>query len=118
MLISQFMPPSHFVLAYLEDYKMDPGSAQPLLTFSVFDDYANEKDLTLVRADILNKGIGDSEGLKVVKSMLDHYIDDEEYISVKAFNSKPDSFDIDDFISQQNVKWKDDNTTSSKAVDM
>eukprot|EP00539_Tryblionella_compressa_P006912 CAMPEP_0178763672 /NCGR_PEP_ID=MMETSP0744-20121128/17317_1 /TAXON_ID=913974 /ORGANISM="Nitzschia punctata, Strain CCMP561" /LENGTH=207 /DNA_ID=CAMNT_0020418665 /DNA_START=50 /DNA_END=670 /DNA_ORIENTATION=- len=105
MLVSQFMEPSHFIMAYLEDYKMDPGSAQPLLTFSVFDDYAKGKDLTLVRADILNRGIDDAEGLKVVKSMLDHYLDDDEYISVKAFNAKPETFDIDDFVSQQNSKW-------------
>jgi hypothetical protein len=118
MLVSQFMAPSHFVMAYLEDYKMDPASAQPLLTFSVFDDYAKEKDLTLVRADILNRGIDDAEGLKVVKSMLDHYIDDDEYMLVKAFNSKPETFDIDDFIAQQNTKWNSGDNTSSKTVDV
>ena len=117
MLVSQFMEPAHFIMAYLEDYKMDPASAQPLLTFSVFDDYANEKDLTLVRADILNKGINDEEGLKVVKSMLDHYVNDEEYITVKAFNSKPDTFDIDDFIAQQNSKWKEGGD-SNKTIDI
>ena len=104
MLVSQFMEPSHFIMAYLEDYKMDPGSAQPLLTFSIFDDYAKEKDITLVRADILNKGINDEEGLKVVSRMLDHYVKDDEYVAVKAFNSKPDTCDIDDFIAQQNSK--------------
>ncbi|KAL7580074.1 hypothetical protein ACA910_005059 [Epithemia clementina (nom. ined.)] len=46
-LISQFQSPSHFLLAYLEDYKMDPHAASPLLTFSVFDDYAESKDVSL-----------------------------------------------------------------------
>ncbi|KAL3922971.1 MAG: hypothetical protein SGILL_001919 [Bacillariaceae sp.] len=118
MLVSQFMEPSHFIMAYLEDYKMDPAGAQPLLTFSVFDDYANDKDLMLVRADVLNKGINDEEGLKVVKSMLDQYVNDEEYLTVKAFNSKPDSFDIDDFIAQKNIQWKGDGADSSKTIDV
>ena len=28
MLVSQFFEPSHFIMAYLEDYKMDPAAAQ------------------------------------------------------------------------------------------
>ncbi|KAG7369847.1 ATP11 protein [Nitzschia inconspicua] len=120
MLVSQFMEPYHFVLAYLEDYKMDPASAQPLLTFSVFDDYATKKNLTLVRADILNRGINDEEGMKVVRAMLDHYANDDEYTLVKAFNSKPDTFDIDDFIAQQNAKWKQVTAagSASKTIDV
>ena len=106
MMVSQFQGPSHFLMAYLEDFKMDPSRAQPLLTFSVFDDFAESKDLTLVRADILNKGIEDDEGLKVVQNMVDVYIQDEEYLAVKAFNKKPDTFDFDDFIARQNEKWK------------
>jgi ATP synthase F1 complex assembly factor 1 len=113
MLVSQFFGPSHFIMAYLEDYKMDPSMAQPLLTFSVFDDYARDKDLTLVRVDVLNSGIDDSEGLTIVNNMIDHYVDTDEYSVVKAFNTKPDTFDIDDFIGRQNAKWK----VSSKAVD-
>lgn len=93
-------------MAYLEDYQMDPSSAQPLITFSVFDDYANEKDLALVRADVVNKGIEDQEAYKVVQNMLDGYVRDEEYIQVYGFNKKPDTFAFDDFIAQQNEKWK------------
>ena len=105
------MEPSHFVMAYLEDYKMDPSRAQPLLTFSVFDDYADEKDLTLVRADILNKGIEDAEGLKIVQNMLDNYAREDEYMDVYAFNKKPETFNLDDFISQKNEKWQTDQST-------
>jgi ATP synthase F1 complex assembly factor 1 len=107
MLISQFQQPCHFLMAYLEDFKMDPSGAQPLLTFSVFDDYAESKDVTLVRADILNRGIADDEGLKIVQSMLDGYTNDDEYMVVDAFNKKPENFDLDDFIARQNVKWRD-----------
>jgi len=121
MLVSQFFEPSHFIMAYLEDYKMDPAAAQPLLSFSVFDDYVDDKDLTLVRADILNPGIDEAEGLKVVNSMLESYKNDDEYLSVRAFNTKPDSFDLEDFIAQQSTKWNegnDQNAANNKTVDI
>lgn len=91
---------------------MDPAAAQPLMTMSVFNDYADKLNLTLVRCDIINKGIEDGEGLKVANNLLDSYRNDEEYDTVKGFNGKPDTFDIDDFISVQNQKWKDESGVS------
>ena len=100
-------------MAYLEDYQMDPAGAQPLLTFSVFDDFSEDKDLTLVRADVLNRGIVDDEGLKVVQNMLDGYIRDDEYLSIDGFNNKPDTFDLDAFISRQKEKWQSEEQIDS-----
>ena len=121
MLVSQFFEPSHFIMAYLEDYKMDPAAAQPLLSFSIFDDYADDKDLTLVRADILNRGIDDGEGLKVVNLMIENYQNDDEYLNVRGFNNKPDSFDLDSYIAQQSSKWNagtgTDKTNMNKTVE-
>lgn len=105
-LLSQFQEPNHFLMAFLEDFKMDPSAAQPLLTFSVFDDYAQDLDLTLVRVDVVNKGIEDDEGLKIAQSMLDSYRKEEDFDSVKTFNKKPSTFDFGGFISRQNQKWK------------
>jgi len=113
MMVSQFQEPSHFLMAYLEDYQMDPAGAQPLLTFSVFDDFSEDKDLTLVRADVLNRGIEDDEGLKVVQNMLDGYIRDDEYLSIDGFNNKPDTFDLDAFISRQKEKWQSEEQIDS-----
>ena len=121
MLVSQFFEPSHFIMAYLEDYQMDPAAAQPLLSFSIFDDYAESKDLTLIRADILNRGIDDGEGLKVVKSMLANYKNDDQYLSVRAFNTMPESFDLGAYIAQQSEEWKAgsyDGDTKTKTLDV
>lgn len=93
-------------MAYLEDFKMDPAAAQPLLTFSVFDDYAESKDMTLVRCDIVNKGIHDSEGRKIVENIIASYKSDVEFATVENFNKRPDAFDVDDFIARQNEKWQ------------
>jgi ATP synthase F1 complex assembly factor 1 len=110
MLITQFQEPSHFLMAYLEDYKLDPARAQPLLTFSVFDDLIAkpkiDANVGLVRVDVVNPGIRDDEGLKVVQNTLDAYCNEDEFFHVKTFNKSPNSFDVDDFISFQNQKWK------------
>jgi hypothetical protein len=95
-------------MAYLEDYKMDPHSATPLLTFSIFDDYAADKNLSLVRCDILNKNIQDEEGRKIVQSVLDNYRKEDEFPEIKMFNERPNAFDIDAYISRMSDRWKED----------
>mmetsp|Transcript_8029 Transcript_8029/g.14473 ORF Transcript_8029/g.14473 Transcript_8029/m.14473 type:complete len:158 (-) Transcript_8029:141-614(-) len=110
MLITQFQEPSHFLIAYLEDYKLDPARAQPLLIFSVIDDLIAkpkiDANVGLVRVDVINPGIRDDEGLKVVQNTLDAYCNEDEFFHVKTFNKSPNSFDVDDFISFQNQKCK------------
>jgi ATP synthase mitochondrial F1 complex assembly factor 1 len=103
MLVSQFQKPAHFLLAYLEDYKMDPSAATPLLTFSVFTDYAANKDVALVRCDILNPSIQGTEGRKVVESVLLNY--QQDFPGVQTFNERPAHFDFDDYISRMNDRW-------------
>lgn len=95
-------------MAYLEDYKMDPVSATPLLTFSVFTDLSHSQGLTLVRVDILNPSIANQEGRKAVQSVLENYRHEEEYGAVKTFNERPSLFDVDDYISRMNDRWKSD----------
>lgn len=106
MLVSQFQADQHFLMAYLEDYKMDPTAASPLLTFSVFTDYADELDLSLVRSEVVNQGINDDEAVKVINGMMSAYTQDDEYEQVHNFNQTPEKFDVDDYISRQNQRWK------------
>ena len=106
IIISQFQKPNYFLLAFLEDYKMDPARAQPLLTISIFDDMAEEKDITLVRCDIINRGIEEDEGYNICKSLLDDYGDEEKFRNVHMFNKVPDSFDVDAFVKEKEGQWK------------
>ena len=88
---------------------MDPNRAQPLLTFSIFTDLDESHAVNLLRCDIINKGIEDFEGRNVMQNMIESYSIDEEFSRVKVFNEKPSKFDIDDFISCMNQKWKSHN---------
>lgn len=102
MVVSQFQEPSYFLLAFLEDYKMDPAAAQPLITISVFDDLAEKNDVVLLRCDIINKGIEDDEGYKICQNLIKDYLDGD---AVQMFNTKPDAFNIDEFVKEKQVQW-------------
>lgn len=115
ILVSQYMDPSHFCMAYLEDYKMDPHSATPLLTFSIFNDLADSKNISLVRCDILNKSIADNEGMKIVSSTLQNY--KQDFNSIKTFNTDSQHFDVDDFISRMSSQWRQAEGLSGAFVD-
>jgi ATP11 protein len=106
MLMSQFEQPCHFLLAYLEDYKMDPLSASPLITLSLFDDFAKDKNVTLVRCNILNQNIAENEARKVAELILENYQVEEDSNDVITFNKTPDQFDLDNFISRMKYRWK------------
>lgn len=107
-LLSQFQDPCHFFLAYLEDYRADPNRAQPLVSFSIFPELADDVGVHLMRCEVINKGIDEAEGLRVAESVLDMYAKDEEFEKVIQFNERPAEFDVDDYISYQNRKWNDE----------
>jgi len=117
MIVSQFQAPNYFLLAFLEDYRMDPARAQPLLTISIFDNLAEEKDLTLVRCDIINQGIEEDEGYKICKNLLDGYVEEEDFRNVHMFNKKPDAFDVDAFVKEKEVIWKEDGNGGESGSD-
>lgn len=96
---------------------MDPARAQPLLTISIFDNLAEEKDLTLVRCDIINQGIEEDEGYKICKNLLDGYVEEEDFRNVHMFNKKPDAFDVDAFVKEKEVIWKEDGNGGESGSD-
>ena len=86
---------------------MDPARAQPILTLSVFDDLV-EKDLTLIRCDIVNNGIEDDEGYKLAKCVISDYSEDDAFTNVHLFNKMPDKFDVDMFVEERGKNWNAD----------
>ena len=104
MVVSQFQTPNYFLLALLEDYKMNPAAAQPILTVSVFDDLAETKDVVLLRCDIINRGIEDDEGYKLCQNLINDYL---EFEGVHMFNKNPDAFDVDEFVKEKEQKWNE-----------
>ena len=106
MMVSQFQSPNYFFLAYLEDYRTDPARARPLLTISIFEDMADSKDVTLVRCDVIDRGIDDDDGRRICELLLDDYADDDDFRIVHTFNKMPDAFDLDTFVQEKERRWE------------
>jgi hypothetical protein len=51
--------------------------------------------------------------LELFFQILDNYKNQDDFVAVKAFNERPDAFDVDDFISRMNDRWNQDPTTVS-----
>jgi hypothetical protein len=45
--------------------------------------------------------------------VLDNYKNQDDFVAIKAFNERPDAFDVDDFISRMNDRWNQDPPTVS-----
>jgi len=108
MLLSQFMSPHHFLLAYLEDYKLDPARAQPLVSISIFEDLVESHGVSLVRCDVMNQAVSDHEAYRVVSALMESYKKEEEFMAVQTFNLAPERFDVDDYISRKSLKWREE----------
>jgi ATP synthase F1 complex assembly factor 1 len=106
-LVSQFQSPSYFLLAYLEEYKSDASTSQPLIAISVYNDLASTKHITLIRGEVINKGILLEEGEKIIHQLIEAYRDDDLFYGhVRTFNKNPSKFNYNNFLEQQRLKWK------------
>jgi hypothetical protein len=90
----------------LEDYKSDASTSQPLIAISVYNDLASTKQITLIRGEVINKGILLEEGEKVIHQLIEAYRNDDQfYAHVRSFNKNPSNFNYNDFMEQQRLKW-------------
>lgn len=106
-LVSQFQSPSYFLLAYLEDYKSNASTSQPLIAVSIYNDLASTKHISLIRGEVINKGILLEEGEKIIHQLIESYRDDDQFYGhVRTFNKNPSNFNYNNFLEQQRLKWK------------
>jgi hypothetical protein len=90
----------------LQDYQADPANAKPVISFSVFDDYIESKNMTLVRADIIVDTFREGEAEKIIGGILKRF--DGRTCSkdwVDIFNNKPEDFNFDEFIEDSRTVW-------------
>mmetsp|Transcript_26903 Transcript_26903/g.34858 ORF Transcript_26903/g.34858 Transcript_26903/m.34858 type:complete len:219 (-) Transcript_26903:253-909(-) len=92
MLISQFQD-THFLVTYLEEYQNNPGGAQPWLVLSTYSDFAESKNLGLIRGDY-TPNLNGGEAEKVFHGILSSYCTDEKFQQVECFNKSPEKFNL------------------------
>ncbi|KAK1940679.1 ATP synthase mitochondrial F1 complex assembly factor 1 [Phytophthora citrophthora] len=92
-MLCQFQQ-SCFLITYLEAFKENPSAAPPCVAVSLYDDLLEKKELTLVRADVINM-LDKTESSLLLKQLLASYQDDKLYEHVDQFNNKPEQFDFE-----------------------
>ncbi|CAI5744099.1 unnamed protein product [Peronospora destructor] len=92
-MLCQFQQ-SCFLATYLDAFKENPSTAPPCVTISLYDNLVAEKNLTLVRADVINM-LDKKEAQLLLQQLLISYQHDELYDHVDKFNNKPDQFDFE-----------------------
>lgn len=92
-MLCQFQQ-SCFLVTYLEAFKADPSAAPPCVAVSLYDDLLEQKELALVRADVINM-LDKKESQLLLKQLLASYQDDELFDHVNKFNNQPDKFDFE-----------------------
>ena len=90
----------------MQDYQADPANAQPVISFSVFDDYIESKNMTLVRADIIVNVFREGEAEKIIGGILKRFDGrtcDKDWVDI--FNNKPEDFKFEEFIEDSRTAW-------------
>lgn len=94
-MLCQFQQ-SCFLVTYLEAFRKNPSAAPPCVAVSLYDNLLAEKELTLVRADVINM-LDKKESQLLLQQLLSSYQDDKLYEHVDTFNNKPDQFDFETY---------------------
>ena len=88
----------HCILTMLDEYKLNPTNAQPWLALTFYDDLAEDKDVVLVRGDVLIPQLTLEEGKRLWGNVRHFYLNETD--QVDKFNNDPNEFNIDSHLAR------------------
>lgn len=89
----------HILFTGLEDYKARGTQAAPYFTVSHYKEFAETKDLVLIRGDIVfTSKLTDSEAKWLLETAQSFYLNDTRYKLVERFNRQTSEFDFKDVL--------------------
>tara|TARA_B110000285_G_C14883691_1_gene495145 strand:- start:150 stop:623 length:474 start_codon:yes stop_codon:yes gene_type:complete len=98
VLVSQHQDAS-FVLTFLGDYQANPTGANPYMVLTAFTELIDTKGICLIRGDLISH-LSEDEGQTIMEKLLNSYLRDSEYETIRKFNQEPDKFDYEEYIKQ------------------
>ncbi|XP_047969700.1 ATP synthase mitochondrial F1 complex assembly factor 1-like [Salvia hispanica] len=97
MFVQVEMP--HMLFTGLEDYKARGTQAAPYMTASYYREFAESKDLVLVRGDIVfTSKLSDEEAKWLMEAAHSFYLNDVRYKLVERFNKQTREFEFKDVL--------------------
>jgi len=89
----------YMIFTGLEDYKARGTQASPYLTVTHYTDFAETKDLVLVRGDIVfTSKLNDDEAKWLLETTQSFYLNDSRYRLVERFNKQTRDFEFKDVL--------------------
>ncbi|OIT32780.1 hypothetical protein A4A49_34297 [Nicotiana attenuata] len=89
----------HMLITGLEDYKARGTQASPYFTVSYYTEFAESKDLVLVRGDIVfTSKLADLEAKWLLDTAQSFYLNDVRYKLVERFNRETREFEFKDVL--------------------
>ncbi|KAL3812255.1 hypothetical protein ACJIZ3_013523 [Penstemon smallii] len=97
MFLQVQMP--HMIFTGLEDYKARGTQASPYLTASYYTEFADTKDLVLIRGDVVfTSKLSDKEAKFLLETAQSFYLNDVRYKLVERFNKQTSEFEFKDVL--------------------
>ncbi|KAK4759283.1 hypothetical protein SAY87_022414 [Trapa incisa] len=97
MFVQVQMP--HILFTGLEDYKARGTQAAPYFTVTFYKEFAESKDLVLIRGDIVfTSKLSDNEAKWLMETSLSFYLNDSRYKLVEKFNKQTRDFEFKDVL--------------------
>lgn len=89
----------HIIFTALEDYKARGTQAAPYFTVSFYTEFAESKDLVLIRGDIVfTSKLTDEEAKWLLETAQSFYLNDARYKLVECFNKQTRDFEFKDVL--------------------
>ncbi|GKV53634.1 hypothetical protein SLEP1_g60152 [Rubroshorea leprosula] len=83
----------------LEDYKARGTQASPYFAATFYTEFAESKDLVLIRGDIVfTSKLSDDEAKWLLETTQSLYLNDTRYKLVERFNKEPRNFEFKDVL--------------------
>lgn len=89
----------HMLFTGLEDYKARGTQAAPYFTITYYKEFAETKDIVLVRGDVVfTSKLSDSEAKWLLETAQSFYLNDSRYKLVERFNKETQDFEFKDVL--------------------
>nr|XP_027191482.1 uncharacterized protein LOC101500874 [Cicer arietinum] len=94
----------HMIFTGLEDYKARGTQASPYITVSFYTEFAESKDLVLIRGDVVfTSKLTDSEAKWLLETAQSFHLNDARYKLVERFNKDTPDFEFKDVLQSLDV---------------
>lgn len=112
LLFSQYQKDG-LQLTYLEEYKVNPNTASPWMSLRLYNDFEEQKSITLVRSDH-TANVTKHENIVISRMITDAYLDNSLHdCYVNTFNNSPSIFDFEKYLAEYKKKYQAEYITNA-----